>query len=1421
MAPRISSREPIPRPSPGETVTTTTTTPKVTTTTTATKPIQTGTGSRAPIARPTTGKIVTAAPAEKMAANKPTTLMLAPSADVSEARIKLGQAKEEALYYEVPQQQIDDIDTGIVGSVFNAANSVLNFKIPGTKIRPAYLPFYPVDKLLEIENLIPGIINQIQNANEGKPVDVGSFTDPFGNKGIVTELGRMFKNAPRETQLFQESQEQKGYSQVVDNPALALTMDVFLAPSTWLTGGGTGVSKTFLKAIASGGIKKAITETGEALTKAGAKKLAADAALKAAQAAADDAARQLAEGIITKEAKAVADAAVKAAEKTVTKRAAAVAAEEAAPDVLLRNAEDFARTAAPRRIYGARAREDLATIVIDAAETAAKTLDEVAAGTLKLTPTQLARVRALDTVLNKTPGVLDSIINRGYAGIRGPIAEALYTKGGFRFGAGKFKTPVFGEGLSNLIGTGVSTVRLGTKPMIGAEYIVRGGLAGSEAGKAFIEWTTNLGKKGIAGEGDIRGLRSALRTGELTGQRAITAVKELSLDKIYRRNVKEVVQQLDFVASPIFANSADSVFSNTVEELIINTDVNLFDAVRGGVRVAADDAATVSAKVGRTVTEQELNFARRAKASFNEIYDVADEVYVEVQLKSGVKPADVKHLPKNENWFPHVLSDKAKNLLRKTKSKEYDELMGFDRTFLGQLSTPRRLVPGSKVGTYTLTAADIAGGTKALNKIMRRELGINFDWFATDIGEALANQVDNIASDIAFLKTLETELKTGSTGLIKPVTREEVAAKPFAGDIAAVVETSLTPQRIAAIKTIPDAVEQLDEIVSTIEDINVRLLTPGSVLSADDIEESIQRVRQMADALARDPNVTASMGSVITLEADSLAELLTREAKAISSRIDFRPITDFKKVKAITDDGFIELNKKILPGVQAQREIAAMVQNFRRLEDPRILRLMNNYIGKYNRLFKSWVTATPGFHVRNAYSNAFFMATAGADFRNIDEALDIYDRWLKFGGKVKKIEEGGIEKGIITKPSELIIEQAGRATTRGTIGQIIGGGPVPGGEALINNFIVSPVNKGGLGLTLGSREATAAKTALENVGVAGFGRVGEVFEGAGTGFRGIGATGATARNKLSEIIGTPLTWSRNAGNTIENYSRFALTYDGIKKGLSAEQAAGRTAKYLIDYSDISRADEVLKQIIPFWMWMSRSLPLMLEILTTNPKAYTIYQKIKNGLRDEEGESDLMPLFMQTQGAFKAPFNLGGSSYLMPDLGLTGLAEDIGGFTSPGGVLASLNPAIRTPLEYWLNYDAFRKEQIANKEFDPEADAKLRKYLAKNITILGPVLQRYGRAGAAIAEEIVNADSVAEFIRDATRTGTPAYLAEPEQGGITEPSTSQNVSTISRFFGLPLSNLEPYQEVNEAERRIEELNRLIALQKIKEERTINK
>lgn len=1313
---------------------------------------------------------------------KPITSTGAQDADRLDAITRAQTSRTDAIVAGVPEQKLQDVDKGIVGSVFGAANSLLNFKIPGTNIRPVYLPFYPVDKVLEIEQFIPGIINQVQNANEGKAVDVGSFTDPFGDKGFVTEVGRAVVNAPRKTELFQGAQEQRGYRQVVDDPKLAFALDIFAMPTTYLSGGGTGISKGFLKGLAAGGIKTAVSETGEALTKAGARKLAAEEALRIAKAEADDVAKKAAENLVGPDAVRAATTNVAKAESKVVKANKAVALEEANPEVLLKNAEDYARTSAPRRVYGARSREEIAATVVEVAETAAKTLEDVASGAIKLDPQSLNRVQALDNLLNKTPGALDQIITKGYSGIRGPATDILYTKGGFRLGVGKLKTPVFGEAVSNILGTGASRLRVGTGRALtgarGIENLFEVGFARTEAGRALTEWATPLGKKGIAGEADIRALRSQLRSGQLTGDAAKQAVRVLSVDRLYRQALAEVTQQLDWIASPAFSRTADRVFVRTVEDLIVDPRINLFDTVRGGVTVAADTAESASRKIGREISQQEFDFAKRYKTSLNGLYDAADDVYKEVQLLAGVPFERLQSLPKNENFFPHVLSDKAKDFLRRTKSTEYDELMGFDRTLLGQLSTPRRLVPGAKVGTYTLNAADIAGGTKRLNEIIRQQKGIDFDWFAVDAGEAMANQVDNIASDIAFLTTIKKELQGKGPGVIKAGELAEYADAPFAGTLVTDVEAALSPAAIAKINTIPEATAVLDNVVTELSDLKTTVTTGDKPLLSADIESSIQNIQAATRALGDlADTVPPTVGGVISAEAIALSDLVSAEAKGTLSAITARPISDFTRVKTIVDDGFAELNRKILPGVQARGELTSLVQNFRRMEDPAFLRAFNKYLGWYNRTFKGWVTATPGFHVRNAYSNAFFMAAAGADMRNVLEAGEVYDKYLKF-------IRTGRQEG-----AEIALE----------------GTPLT--PYVIDEFVSKAFPDAS------PAKVQAVTTALENVGVAGFGRVEEVFEGAGRGFRGLGVLGGPAKNRASEILGTPLTVSRQAGQTIENYTRFALTYDGIKKGLSAEQAAARTAKYLIDYSDISRADQVLKQIIPFWMWMSRATPLMVEIMTTNPKAYILYKKVTNALRDEEGESDYVPVWMQNAGAFKAPFNLGGSSYLMPDIGLTGLSEDIGAFTSPAGLLASLNPIIKTPLEVWLNYDAFRKEQIANKEFDPEADAKLRKYLVKNFTVLGPVMQRYGRAGAAAAE-LVNQDSVAEFIRDATRTGTPAYLAQPEQGGITEPSQSQNVTTLTGFTGLPIRNLEPYQEKNEAERRAKEYELLTKLEQIK-------
>ena len=66
------------------------------------------------------------------------------------------------------------------------------------------------------------------------------------------------------------------------------------------------------------------------------------------------------------------------------------------------------------------------------------------------------------------------------------------------------------------------------------------------------------------------------------------------------------------------------------------------------------------------------------------------------------------------------------------------------------------------------------------------------------------------------------------------------------------------------------------------------------------------------------------------------------------------------------------INSKVYPGLSGSPQITELLQNVRRLEDPLISQAMPKALQDTTQMFKAWVTATPGFHTRNALSNVFF-----------------------------------------------------------------------------------------------------------------------------------------------------------------------------------------------------------------------------------------------------------------------------------------------------------------------------------------------------------------------------------------------------------------------------------------------------------------
>ncbi|NDH29082.1 MAG: hypothetical protein EBX72_01110, partial [Betaproteobacteria bacterium] len=75
---------------------------------------------------------------------------------------------------------------------------------------------------------------------------------------------------------------------------------------------------------------------------------------------------------------------------------------------------------------------------------------------------------------------------------------------------------------------------------------------------------------------------------------------------------------------------------------------------------------------------------------------------------------------------------------------------------------------------------------------------------------------------------------------------------------------------------------------------------------------------------------------------------------------------------------------------------------------------------------------------------------------------------------------------------------------------------------------------------------------------------------------------------------------------------------------------------MIDYADLSKADKVIKKIIPFWTFMSRNTPLQLELMWTNPRAYQLYNNAKRQIEDKTTEQQgglVIPGYEKDRGVF--------------------------------------------------------------------------------------------------------------------------------------------------------------------------------------------
>ena len=1142
------------------------------------------------------------------------------------------------------------------------------------------------------------------------------------------------------------------------NQTLGFIADTFLDPTLYVEGPAKFLASATESAKIAGGTGKA-AKLAEEIMLADKARITANFEMKLAQEAFDEGVR-IGDQVLIKDAQEAFaagsskfDAATKTLQGSAAGRTYGRATNQASAEFALRQRDEAIKTLQQLDGLGIKDSDTLLDIQARGLTFNGRPAEEVAA-------------QARSVVEAITDQTIKDIQSKGLAGLTGTVwdvlrgertaaQEVLGVRGGLRFrnplnpafdiGPKAFNIPGT-EQVTDLIGKAVSSSRL--------KFVK------TPFGLSMVEKLVPTGEGGLFGSEDILRMRTSLRTGTLTPQEAEEATRLLGIDAQYRALVNNERKVSQGILRQSGLGDKTKFDPELLKKVVIERDNARFNGL-------------VYAPATGSPEEQAL---KALDGIFGTYYNES----VKAAGKTGYVP------PFRADYYPQLQSDEAIKWARKfpKKADELAKELQVDRTWFVGNFRGRELEVDDIFFGHTITQKDLDGGVTRLNQIARDSGKINFDFFESNVNKVLNKYGQRHAQFVALQKTLGNlpeaaptlaAIAPGGIGL-----KQVQGAIPEVGGIpitSALLESTdswsklLDPINLANAN--PDDVRQT---LAAVKDV-IQKSTRSTVYKDDLLREvdDVSKRLALIDAEVQAGTIDPAAIAALTQEQELMLRNLVSETKKLRVDLAAIPETRWSDAVDIIDTGYVQLNDLTAPDIAVQPQVEELLRNANRLKDPEFAARAQELLRDYTRFSKAWLTARPGFHVRNALNNVFQFVVAGGDMGNAKESIDI----------LKRINIG-LEKG--RTPREIA-------------------------ERLVKQDWIKVSSPS---------EYRAAVDAIENAIVysssTGFGQIGEVAAAAGVEkVGGIGAgskaTGLTLRGGkeipgltpatrgFSKGTGKYLEASKNAGTKIEEYSRFALMWDGIKKGLTPQEAIARTNKYLIDYSDLSKADRVAKKIIPFWTFMSRNVPLQMEAMWTNPKAYMVYQNLRRNI-EAKGEN-YVPSYEKDRGVFVTKEEGFGKlipgNEIRPNFAFPGGGDDVirGLIEEPKKFLANVNPVFRAPFEAFISGEKFfTGGKVVPAEWtDQPLNSKL-KYLTRELVAPASAVGAYLRAIPGVGRQ--------KFIEEIF--GVSADQTDP---------LVKEVNSLLSLVGLPVGTLRREQQIREIQSRIYDLgDRIDAINKRK-------
>jgi len=252
-------------------------------------------------------------------------------------------------------------------------------------------------------------------------------------------------------------------------------------------------------------------------------------------------------------------------------------------------------------------------------------------------------------------------------------------------------------------------------------------------------------------------------------------------------------------------------------------------------------------------------------------------------------------------------------------------------------------------------------------------------------------------------------------------------------------------------------------------------------------------------------------------------------------------------------------------------------------------------------------------------------------------------------------------------------------------------------------------------------------------------------------------------------------------------------------------AGARVARVQFDYTQLSKLDEAMKLIIPFWVFASRNVPLQIVQQVARPSLYSAHKKV---VEASGGDRENLPYYRARKSPIKLPF---GNWWADWDLPQTSIGETIETFTSPTRFYSEFSPIIRSPAEFLFQTTFYDGEPVKiSDNYRPLGVTDL--FMAPFSTEVGdPELGGIGgrAVNARYVDPIKGAMPAVTNLEKYLITLFGGEDAPREIGGNDRAYQEGNrLNTLFGAAGLGLFNPTQRQLVGEQRRRAEDLKKIV-------------